>query len=82
MYNLFPAYEFELDLSCSELVRLHDKICRVMGTFVYLVCVTVASFVVLAYPAVAQGDNSTLPPPTLAKFCKEMATGPASLRNN
>ena len=61
MCNLFPAYEFELDLSCSELVRLHDKICRVMGTLVYLVCIAVASFTVLAQPAVAQGDNTTLP---------------------
>ena len=32
-----------------------------MGTFVYLVCVTVASFVVLAHPAGAQGANTTLP---------------------
>ena len=32
-----------------------------MGTFVYLVYIAVASFVVLAHPAVAQGDNTTLP---------------------
>ena len=33
-----------------------------MGTFVvYLVCIAVASFVVLAQPAGAQGANTTLP---------------------
>ena len=32
-----------------------------MGTFVYLVCIAVASFAVLTQPAVAQGANSTLP---------------------
>ena len=32
-----------------------------MGTFVYLVCMAVASFVVLAQPVVAQGANTTLP---------------------
>ena len=32
-----------------------------MGTFVYLVCIAVASFAVLAQPAFAQGANTTLP---------------------
>ena len=32
-----------------------------METFIYLVCIAVASFVVLAQPAVAQGANTTLP---------------------
>ena len=32
-----------------------------MGTFVYCVCITVASFAALAQPAVAQGANTTLP---------------------
>ena len=32
-----------------------------MGTFVYLVCIVVASFAVLAQSAVAQGANTTLP---------------------
>ena len=32
-----------------------------MGTSVYLVCIAVASFVILAQPAVAQGANTTLP---------------------
>ena len=32
-----------------------------MGTSVYLVCIAVASFAVLAQPAVAQGANTTLP---------------------
>ena len=32
-----------------------------METFVYLVCIAVASFAVLAQPAVAQGANATLP---------------------
>ena len=32
-----------------------------MGTFVYLICIAVASFTVLAQPAVAQGANTTLP---------------------
>ena len=32
-----------------------------MGTVVYLVCIAVASFAVLAQPAVAQGANTALP---------------------
>ena len=32
-----------------------------MGTLIYLVCIAVASFAVLAQPAVAQGANTTLP---------------------
>ena len=32
-----------------------------METFVYVVCIAVASFAVLAQPAVAQGDSTTLP---------------------
>ena len=32
-----------------------------MGTLVYLICIAVASFAVLAHPAVAQGANITLP---------------------
>jgi len=32
-----------------------------MGTLVYLICVAVASFAVLAQPAGAQGTNTTLP---------------------
>ena len=32
-----------------------------MGTLVYLICVAVASFAVLAQQAVAQGANTTLP---------------------
>ena len=44
----------ELDTG-SELIRL------IMGTFVYLVYIAVASFAVLAQPAVAQGANATLP---------------------
>ena len=32
-----------------------------MGTLVYLICIAVASFAVLAQPAVAQGANTTLP---------------------
>ena len=32
-----------------------------MGTLVYLICIAVASFAVLAQPAVAQGDKTTLP---------------------
>ena len=54
-------FEFELDHSCSDLDRLNSKNCRVMGTYVYLVCIAVASFAVLAQPAVAQGANTTLP---------------------
>ena len=33
----------------------------VMGALVYLICIAVASFAVLAQPAVAQGANITLP---------------------
>ena len=32
-----------------------------MGTFVYLICIVIASYAVLAQPAVAQGANTTLP---------------------
>ena len=32
-----------------------------MGTFVYLVCIVVASFAVPVQPVVAQGANTTLP---------------------
>ena len=32
-----------------------------MGTYIHLVCITVASYAVLAQPAVAQGANTTLP---------------------
>ena len=32
-----------------------------MGTFVYLVCIAVASFTILAQPAVAQGANAQPP---------------------
>ena len=32
-----------------------------METVIYLVCITLASFTVLAQPAVAQGANGTLP---------------------
>ena len=32
-----------------------------MGVLVYLICIAVASFAVLAQPAVAQGANITLP---------------------
>ena len=45
----------------SELIRLDTKNCRVMETVVYLVCISAASFTVLAQPAVAQGANTTLP---------------------
>ena len=52
-------------LQYLSLDKLYTKNCRVMGTFVYLafiaVAVAVASFVVLAQPAVAQGTNTTLP---------------------
>ena len=57
MCSLFP--KFELDHFGSELVKLNNKNCRRMGTFVY--CIAVASFCVLAQPAVAQGANTTLP---------------------
>ena len=39
----------------------NSKNCRVMGIFDYVVCIAVASFAVLAQPAVAQGANTTLP---------------------
>ena len=54
-------FEFELDHSCLDLDRLNSKNCRVMGTCVYLVCIAVASFAILAQPVVAQGANTTLP---------------------
>ena len=48
-------------LYSSELVKLNRKNSSVMGTFVFLVCVAVASFAVLAHPAVAQGASTTPP---------------------
>ena len=54
-------FEVELDHSGSELITRNRKNCRVMETVVYLVCIAVASFVVLAQPAVAQGANTILP---------------------
>ena len=57
--KLFPVFEFVLDCSSSDSDKLNSKNCMVMGTFVYLVYIAIASFVVLAYPAV--GANTTLP---------------------
>ena len=51
-------FEFVLDCSSPDSDKLYTKNCRVM---VYLVYIAVASFVVLAQPAVAQGDSTTLP---------------------
>ena len=48
----------------------------------YIIYIAVASFAVLAQPAVGQGANTTLPSPTLAKSCQEMAARPAPLRHN
>ena len=45
----------------SEFIRLNGKSCKVMETVIYLVCIAVASFAVLAQPAVAQGADTTLP---------------------
>ena len=59
--KLFPAFEFELDHSGSDPDKLSTTNCRVMGTFVYLVCIAVASFIILAQPAVAQGANAQPP---------------------
>ena len=53
-----------------------------METFVYLICIAVASFVVLAQPAVAQGATTNPLSPTLAESCKELTTRPAPLRNS
>ena len=50
--------QFNIAHSDSEPVKLNSKNCRSMGTFVYLVCIAVAS---LAQPAVAQGVNGDLP---------------------
>ena len=47
-----------LDCSSSDPNKLYTKNCRVM---VYLAFIAVASFVVLAQPAVAQGANTTPP---------------------
>ena len=38
-----------------------QSIPAIMGVFVYRICIAVASFAVLAQPAVAQGTNTTLP---------------------
>ena len=52
------VFEFVLDCSSSDPDKLYTKNCRVM---VYLAFIAVASFTVLAQPAVAQGANTTLP---------------------
>ena len=54
-------FEFVLDCSSSDSDKLNSKNCMVMGTFVYLAFIAVASFVVLAQPAVAQGASTTPP---------------------
>ena len=59
--KLFPVFEFELDHPGSDPDKLSTTNCRVMGTFVYLVCIAVASFIILAQPAVARGASTTLP---------------------
>ena len=43
------------------LIRLNTKNCRVMETVVYLVCIAVASFAILAQSAFAQEANTTFP---------------------
>ena len=43
---------------CSDLSRLNSKNCKVMGTIIYLTCVTVATFIILVQLAVA---STTLP---------------------
>ena len=53
--------KFEYDHSATDPDKLNTTNCRVMETFVYLVCIAVASFTVLAQPAVAQGANTALP---------------------
>ena len=53
--------EVKLDTGSELITDSNSKNCRVMGTFVYLVYIAVASFAVLAQPAVAQGTNTTLP---------------------
>ena len=53
--------EVKLDTGSELITDSNSKNCRVMGTFVYLVYIAVASFVVLAQPTVAQGANTTLP---------------------
>ena len=50
--------QFNLACSGSEPISLN---CRIMGTLVYLVCIAVASFAVLAQTAVAQEVNTNLP---------------------
>ena len=59
--KLFPVFEFVLDYSSSDSDKLNSKNCRVMGTFVYLSFISVASFVALAHLADAQEANTTLP---------------------
>ena len=53
--------QFSLAHSGSEPVSVNSKNYRVMETFVYLVCIAVASFTVIAQPAVAQRANANLP---------------------
>ena len=56
-------FEFDLDHSSFDPDKLNASKCMVMATLVCLVCVAVASFVVLAHPAVAQGSSITSPLP-------------------
>ena len=46
-----------------NLSRLNSKNCRVMGTFIYLVCIAVVGFAITAQLAVAQGASNTGPSP-------------------
>ena len=48
-------------LHCVYNTTRHQSLPGVMGALEYFICVAVASFAVLAQPAVAQGANTTLP---------------------
>ena len=62
-------YHLLLSDGSSETCCMSD-----METLVYLMCIAVASFAVVAQPAVVQGVSTTLPPhilwPSLARKCQ------------
>ena len=68
MYKVVSEFGFESDYSFFYPVSLNRKNCEVL-------CIMVVSFVILAYPAVVQGANTTLP-------LTHLGRGPIRMENN
>ena len=61
-YGTFHSEQYERNLNLLSFeISQTRPLPLIMGPLVYLICAAVASFAVLAQPAVAQGANNTLP---------------------